>query len=109
MSDESIELNDELINGLVNVIVQHDADAASDMILGLQYLAAVSGYIAAGYPGSAEERDRLLQHLADFTRHVCNDRAAQQRQAQAQQPVAEAPKGRSSQTDDPAIGIWKPE
>jgi len=109
MSEESLQLSDELISNLIEVIIRHDSRAETDMMLGLQYLAAVSGYIAAGYPGSAQERDALLEHLAAFTKHVTDDRAAslQQRQ-QAQQPQA-TPTGHSVATDDPAIGIWKPE
>jgi len=110
MSEDSLQLSDELITGLIEVIVKHDARTESDMMLGLQYLAAVTGYIAAGYPGPAQERDALLEHLAAFTRHVTDDRAAtlQQQQQPAQQADA-TPKGHSEATDDPAIGIWKPE
>jgi hypothetical protein len=112
MSEDSLQLSDELISDLIEVIVRHDNRAESDMMLGLQYLAAVTGYIAAGYPGPAQERDTLLEHLAAFTKHVTDDRAAslqqQQQQQQAQQAQA-TPKGHSVQTDDLAIGIWKPE
>ena len=110
MSEESLQLSDELISGLIEVIAKHDSRAEADMMLGLQYLAAVTGYLAAGYPGPAQERDTLLEHLAAFTKHVTDDRAAslQQQQQQAQQAQA-TPKGHSVQTDDPAIGIWKPE
>jgi len=110
MSEESLQLSDELISDLIDVIVRHDTRAETDMMLGLQYLAAVTGYIAAGYPGPAQDRDTLLDHLAAFTKHVTDDRAAslQQQQQQAQQAQA-TPKGHSVQTDDPAMGIWKPE
>jgi hypothetical protein len=110
MSEDSLQLSDELIADLIEVIVRHDNRTESDMMLGLQYLAAVTGYIAAGYPGPVQDRDALLEHLAAFTKHVTDDRAAslQQQQQQAQQAQA-TPKGHSVQTDDPAIGIWKPE
>ena len=110
MSEESLQLSDELMSELIDVIVRHDTRAETDMMLGLQYLAAVTGYIAAGYPGPAQDRDTLLDHLAAFTKHVTDDRAAslQQQQQQAQQAQA-TPKGHSVQTDDPAMGIWKPE
>jgi len=110
MSEESIQIHDDLISGVLDVIVRNDARAEADMMLGLQYLAAVIGYIAASYPGPASERDALLEHLAAFTKHVSDDRAAslQPQQQQTQQPQ-EAAKGHSEATDDPAIGIWKPE
>lgn len=110
MSEDSLQLSDELISSLIDVIVRHDARTKTDMMLGLQYMAAVTGYLAAGYPGPAQDRDALLEHLAAFTKHVTDDRATslQQQQQQAEQAQA-APKGHSETTDDPAIGIWKPE
>ena len=109
MSEDSLQLSDELISGLIDVIVKHDARTESDMMLGLQYLAAVTGYIAAGYPGPAQERDALLEHLAAFTKHVTDDRAASLQQQQSAQQAPVTPRGHSEATDDPAIGIWKPE
>lgn len=103
---ESITLSDDLIHGVYNVIVQHDPNVEKNMMLALQYLSAVSGYLAAGYPGSDNERDEVIDQLAAFAKHV----AAQEAQdSAAQQQPAAAPAGRSEQTDDPAVGIWKPE
>ena len=110
MSDDGIQISDALIGNMVNLIVQHDKRADEDMMLGLQYLAAVSGYIAASYPGSDNDREELLQHLAAFTNHVAKDRAKQLgQQAAPQQAANDVPKGRSVATDDPAVGVWKPE
>jgi len=109
MSEESIQIHDDLIAGVLDAVIRNDARAEADMMLGLQYLAAVIGYIAASYPGPASERDGLLEHLAAFTRHVTDDRAASlQPQQQAQQPQ-ETVQGQSEATDDPAMGIWRPE
>ena len=111
MSEEdSLQIHDDLISGVLDVIVKHDNRAEADMMLGLQYLAAVIGYIAASYPGPAAERDALLEHLAAFSKHVADDRAASlQPQQQPAQPPQTEVKGHSEATDDPAIGIWKPE
>lgn len=104
MSD-TITLSDDLIHGVYNVIVQHDADVEKNMMLALQYLSAVSGYLAAGYPGGASERDEVIDQLAAFAKHV----AAQEAEDSGAQQQPAAPKGQSVQTDDPAVGIWKPE
>ncbi|MFO8025769.1 hypothetical protein [Thiohalophilus sp.] len=106
MSD-SITLSDDLIHGIYNVIVQHDPNVEKNMMLALQYLSAVSGYLAAGYPGGDNERDEVIDQLAAFAKHVAAQEA--QDSAAEQQPAAAAPQGRSEQTDDPAVGIWKPE
>ena len=109
MSD-SISLSQELINNLLQNIAQHDANAQQDMMINLQYLVAVAGYLSADYPGPASERDELLEHLHAFMKHVCDDRAnSKQQAATAQSTAPDVPQGKSVATDDPAVGIWKPE
>ena len=106
-----ITLSDELINNLYGVICQHDESAKQNMIVALQYFSAVSGYMLGDYPGPDEEREELIDQLAAFTKNVSSDRANQQ-QAEQQQPAqqeAPAAAGESIATDDPAVGIWKPE
>ena len=110
MSD-SLNLNQQLVERVLDVLAQHDAQAQQDMMINLQYLAAMIGYLSAAYPGPDSERDELLEHLHAFTKHVCDDRAAKQNQqsAQQQQGTPDIPQGKSVATDDPAVGIWKPE
>lgn len=110
MSD-GINLSRELIEKLLQAIGEHDADARQDMLINLQYLSAVAGYLAADYPGPASERDELLEHLHAFMKHVCDNHAAKQQPAQTQDTAAapDIPTGKSVQTDDPAVGIWKPD
>jgi hypothetical protein len=108
MSD-GITLSDELIGNLYNVIMQHDAAVEKNMMVALQYFAAVSGYMLADYPGSESEREELIEQLAAFTKHVAEDRANQQQKQNSPQQAPEAVVGKSVATDDPAVGIWKPE
>lgn len=103
-----ITLSDELINNLYGVICQHDESANQNMIVALQYFAAVSGYMLGDYPGPDDEREELIDQLAAFTKNVSADRAKAQK-SQAQQQQAPAAAGKSVATDDPAVGIWKPE
>lgn len=99
-----ITLSDELINNLYGVICQHDDSAKQNIMVALQYFAAVSGYMLGDYPGSTEEREDLIDQLAEFTKDVSADRAEpEEKQAEA------VPAGRSIETDDPVVGIWKPE
>jgi len=108
MSDEqTIQLSEALIARLIQTIAQHDPRAEEDSVLGLQYMAAVIGYVAGAFPGSAQDRQALLDHLAAFARQVAEDRVASRQQQPAASP--EAPGGHSEPTDDPAVGIWKPE
>lgn len=109
MSD-SIRLSQDLIDNLLRNIAEHDASAQQDMMVSIQHLVAVAGYLAADYPGSASERDELLEHLHAFMKHVCDERAgSQQQSAPTQAAAADVPAGSSVVTDDPAVGIWKPE
>ena len=104
-----ITLSDQLIDNLYGVICQHDESAKQNMMVALQYFAAVSGYMLGDYPGSEEEREELIDQLAAFTKNVSGDRAnSQKQQAQAEQE-APAVAGKSTATDNPAVGIWKPE
>ncbi len=105
-----ITLSDQLIDNLYGVICQHDESAKENMMVALQYFAAVSGYMLGDYPGSDEEREELVDQLAAFTKNVSGDRAKQQNQpAPAQQQETPAVAGKSTPTDDPAVGIWRPE
>ena len=108
MSDD-ITLSDQLIDNLYGVICQHDESAKQNMMVALQYFAAVSGYMLGDFPGSDDEREELIDQLAGFTKHVSGDRAKSQKaQAQSEQE-APAVAGKSVETEDPAVGIWKPE
>ena len=105
-----ITLSDQLIDNLYGVICQHDESAKQNMMVALQYFAAVSGYMLGDYPGSDEEREELIDQLGAFTKNVSADRASkQQEQAAPQQQEAPAVAGKSVETDHPAVGIWKPE
>ena len=111
MSDDGITLSDDLIHGMMNLVMNHDPAAQQDMIRALQYFAAVTGYLAADYPGPQEQRDELLEHLHQFATHVANEKASSKEQpAQQQSAEAQAPAGKTIQDDtNPAMGVWKPE
>lgn len=104
-----ITLSDVLINNLYNEIVKHDESATQDMMVALQYFSAVSGYLMGEYPGSAEDRDQIIDHLTAFSKSVASDRARELQTQQPQQAEPQVASGRSEETDDPAVGIWKPE
>lgn len=109
---DSLNLNQQLVESVLQLLAQHDAQAQQDMMINLQYLAAIVGYLSADYPGPVSERDELLEHLHAFMKHVCDDRAnrqQQQKSAAPQQTAPNIPQGKSVATDDPAVGIWKPE
>ena len=104
-----ITLSDQLIDNLYGVICQHDESAKQNMMVALQYFAAVSGYMLGDYPGSDEEREELIDQLAAFTKNVSGDRAQSQNAQEQAQTEAPQVAGNSVATDNPAVGIWKPE
>ena len=104
-----ITLSDVLINNLYNEIVKHDETATQDMMVALQYFSAVSGYLMGEYPGSAEDREQIIDHLTAFSKSVAADRAKELQAQESPQAQPQAAAGRSEATDDPAVGIWKPE
>jgi len=109
MSD--IQLSTELMNDLFGALVKHDKEVEEDLMVGLQYLSAVVGYFSADYPGTDADRNELLEQLAAFTQQVADDRASSMKQQQTAEAATSpaTPKGKSTATDDPAVGIWKPE
>ena len=106
-----ITLSDQLIDNLYGVVCQHDESAKQNMMVALQYFAAVSGYMLGDYPGSDEEREELIDQLAAFTKNISGDRANKQKTQEQAQPEQESEPaaGKSVITADPAVGIWKPE
>jgi len=108
MSD-GISLSQELVSNILQNIAQHDESAQQDMMVNVQYLVAIAGYLAADYPGPASERDEMLEHLHAFMKHVCDERAGSQQPSPAAAAATPDAAGSSIATDDPAVGIWKPE
>jgi len=108
---KQIQLSSELLNNIFSAVAKHDKAVEEDLMVGLQYLSAVIGYFSAEYPGTEKDRHDLLAQLAAFSVDVADDRAKsmEQQQAAPQQAAnVEVAKGKSSKTDDPAVGIWKP-
>ena len=106
-----IQLSSELLNNIFGAIAKHDKAVEEDLMVGLQYLSAVIGYFSAEYPGTEKDRNDLLAQLAAFSVDVADDRAKsiqQQQAAGVESTNVEVAKGKSSATDDPAVGIWKP-
>ena len=107
---EGIQLSEDMIRKVIDVISEYDAEANQDRIIVMQYLAAINGFLSADYPGPDAEREELIEHLTEFTRYVCNERMQSKQPAAPQQPAqVDLPPGHSIATDDPAVGIWKPE
>jgi len=104
-----ITLSDELIDNLYGVVCQHDESAKENMMVALQYFAAVSGYMLGDFPGSDDEREELIEQLAAFTKNVSGDRVKSQKAQKQSKSEAPAVAGKSVATDDPAVGIWTPE
>ncbi len=107
---KQIQLSSELLNNIFAAVAKHDKAVEEDLMVGMQYLSAVIGYFSAEYPGTEKDRNDLLAQLAAFSVDVANDRAKSMQQEQPAQPSAnvEMAKGKSTKTDDPAVGIWKP-
>ena len=104
-----IQLSSELLNNIFGAVAKHDKAVEEDLMVGLQYLSAVIGYFSAECSGTEADRNELLDQLAVFTKQVADDRAQlTQQQASASPVQVEMAKGKSTPTDNPAVGIWKP-
>lgn len=94
MSDELV-LSDELIADVRAAMAQHDA-RASEGIVGVQYAAAVMGFMLGEMQVPEDKKQELFDYLGSFAVDVM--RQVEQRDAPAQpEPPAED-----------AFGVWKP-
>lgn len=111
MSDDAIQLSDELVTDVIDVIVKHEAKADQNLGLSLQYLGAVMGYLSGQFPGSTAQRHEWLEQLNQFIRHVSDEHAAENKPAEAPANDSAAPNIPSGKceadTDNPAAGVWR--
>ena len=87
-----IQLSGDLIQGVKDVLVQHDAAADNDLMT-LQYLSAIIGYVLAHQTSPGLDKRGFLNDLSAFTGQVL---AQVEADMQPPQPAQEA------------FGIWKP-
>ena len=105
---EGLQLSRDMIDSVLKAIGDHDPNAQQDMMIAIQYLAAIAGFFAAEFPGPDAEREEFMKYLNDLMRHVCDDKR-EQNQPTDSQAAPSQPAGKSVATDDPAVGVWKPE
>jgi hypothetical protein len=87
-----IQLSGELISGVKDVLVKHDAAAENDLMT-MQYLSAIIGYVLAHQTNPGIDKRGFLNDLAAFMGQVLDQVEADMK---PQQPSQEA------------FGIWKP-
>ena len=105
---EGIRLSHELIDSVMAAIVAHDEQVEENGTIGLQYLAAIIGVLAADYPGSDSDRQEMLEHLAGFSKHVHDDQMRSRQQQQQPAAPPQAAGGRcEADPDNPAAGVWR--
>jgi len=87
-----IQLSGELISGVKDVLVNHDASASDDLMTA-QYLSAIIGYVLAQQTNPGLDKRGFLNDLSTFMGQVLDQVEADMQPQQAQQE---------------AFGIWKP-
>ena len=87
-----IQLSGELISGVKEVLVQHDAAADEDLMT-MQYLSAIIGYVLAHQTNPGLDKRAFLNDLSTFMGQVLDQVEADM-----------APPEPSQE----AFGIWKP-
>jgi hypothetical protein len=88
-----IQLSGELISGVKDILVKHDAAAENDLMT-MQYLSAIIGYVLAHQTNPGIDKRGFLNDLATFMGQVLDQVEADMK---PQQPSPEA------------FGIWKPD
>ncbi len=95
MSEELV-LSDQLINDVKAVLEKHDPQAKEGLI-GVQYTAAIMGYMLGELNLPADRKQSILDQLGGFAVDIM--RQVEQRNAQHVPPPPSAAS---------AFGIWKP-
>lgn len=94
MSEELV-LSDQLIKDVKSVLEKHDPQAREGLI-GVQYTAAVMGYMLGELNLSAEQKREILDQLGGFAVDIM------QQVERRNSPVPPPPSAAN------AFGIWKP-
>lgn len=94
---EPINLSRDLVQSLMRVLHEHDAQC-QDTLVSAQYLAAVVGLLVGNINREPSEKEEILREINSFSQHVLGDVMSQAQQRPAP-PAADPSK---------AFGIWKP-
>jgi len=89
----TLQLSDILLQDIQDVLLKHD-EKCSDMGVGVQYLAALTGFLASTLPGDITQKREFLQQLYTFAEQVMVDNS---KNATSPPPA-----------NNNAFGIWEP-
>jgi len=89
----TIQLSDDLITE-IQEILQNNDPACQDAGIGIQYIAAIMGFMLSQFPGDEQQKKEILNQLFGFANHVLTENAPKQEPANSGQD---------------AFGIWKPD
>ena len=95
---QPINLTRELLQELMRVLHEHDAQC-QDTLVSAQYLAAVVGLLVGNINRPPAEKEELLSEINAFSGHVLSDVMKQAQEQRPEPPAADPAK---------AFGIWKP-
>jgi hypothetical protein len=68
-----IKLSPRLFDDVQQAVIRHDAAAADDVGLLLQYLGAVTGYMLGSQQFGRQHKEAFLRELSGFVHHVMDD------------------------------------
>jgi len=88
-----LKMSQELIDNVQQTIIDAD-ETAKNPSIALQYLSAISGYMLASQDLPKEQKDKYMEQLTVFAKHVLDD------VSKPAAPVAPAAAK--------AFGVWKP-
>lgn len=91
----TIQLSDELLSDIQSALEKNDPQAG-DAGIAVQYLAALTGVLAAQFPGDNERKRQVMGQLMEFIGRVFEDNLDDEDSSGSDNPYG------------PGFGVWRP-
>lgn len=91
----TIQLSDELLSDIQSALEKNDPQAG-DAGIAVQYLAALTGMLAAQFPGDTQRKRQIMRQLMEFSGRVFEDSLEDEDTSASDNPYG------------PGFGVWRP-
>ena len=105
-----IRLTGELVNKVFKVLTDHEPQCGTGLVA-CQYLSAIQAMMICQRVSQKEDRQEIVNELAEFTRYAVNDMSDSSPQSSSQASSNSSPQSSGATpgaNPQDAVGVWKP-